>query len=120
MNTWTTKDGRTIAISDMSDDHVINAHRMLQRAGYISRATRDLYMSGPIPTGDMAEYYFWQEFDEVLHRVAHPAMDDFENEMRKRRIGMYADPFHPQREQSIPLRAERVVTGASATIRKGR
>lgn len=41
MTTWKCKDGRILNICDMTDDHIVNAIRMLLRKGYV---TCDDYM----------------------------------------------------------------------------
>jgi len=34
-NVWKTRDGRVIPVVDMTDDHLRNTLRMIQRAGYV-------------------------------------------------------------------------------------
>lgn len=69
MNTkkWTMRDGTKIRIKDMGDGHLVNTIRMLKRYGaLVKRHTEMIYLCGPTPQGDMAEYAFNQEFDRVM------------------------------------------------------
>lgn len=56
METWTTKDGRRIPIREMTDQHLKNAIRFLERNDPVD------YLGSP-PTGEMASYYWEREID---------------------------------------------------------
>lgn len=64
---WTTKDGREICICEMSDSHLLNTIKLVQRAAEVKRINvMELYITTPPPNGDMAQYCFDREFDNVL------------------------------------------------------
>jgi hypothetical protein len=81
---WTTKDGRKIAIKDMTTEHIQNTINLLKRNGFISVDTFNLYLSTPGPQGEMAQYYFDQELDEVLSSPTTEYLDLFEEELQRR------------------------------------
>ena len=64
MNTkkWTTKDGTKIRIKDMSDQHIVNTLRLIERMH------KNAIEECPFPCfgGEMAQYYAEQEFDSFL------------------------------------------------------
>jgi hypothetical protein len=62
MNTWTTKDGRVLLISEMEDSHLLNAIHLMERvwAAYVLQ-----YVAGPQPSGDLAQEAFDMEFDRL-------------------------------------------------------
>lgn len=82
--TWRTKDKRVLKISEMEDGHLVNALRMLKRDGWIGPRTLHSYL-GPGPNGDMAQEMFAEEADMMLTRPVHPAVDELEDELRRRR-----------------------------------
>jgi hypothetical protein len=55
---WTTRDGRRVLVMDMSDEHLMNTIRMLERnyAGILQT-----YLRGPEPHGEMAQDAFESE-----------------------------------------------------------
>ena len=59
---WTCKDGTKIPVKDMTTLHLRNCINMMHRNGYISGKTLNFYLDCPPPNGDMAEYFFDQEF----------------------------------------------------------
>ena len=59
---WTTKDGAKIAIREMTDRHLINAMRMLERAA----EAQLLDMPYPTFQGDMAQYQAESDFDSLM------------------------------------------------------
>ena len=64
---WTTKDGHKIRICDMEDNHLVNTIKMLRRFGeHMKGRAEAFYITYPQPQGDMAQYYFDREFDQVM------------------------------------------------------
>lgn len=86
MCTWTTKDKRKMKIHTMSTEHIKNARNMLLRKGCVSQDTCSFYISYPAPQGDIAQMMVEQEIREVMDSPVHPAIDKFEEELKKRRV----------------------------------
>lgn len=64
---WTTKDSSKLRICDMSDEHLLNTIRMLQRFGETQRINATVFYTTCLgPQGEMAQDCFNQEFDTVL------------------------------------------------------
>lgn len=85
MEKWTTKDGRTIAVKDMSDSHLLNTMKMLERNHSISviEASR----SFPTFQGDMAQYYAeqsWFAIQESSVEEMYPIYADMFDEADRR------------------------------------
>lgn len=83
---WKTKDGKKIAIKDMETSHIQNALNLLKRKGFISRKTLRFYLSTPGPNGDMAQWAFEQELDDVISSPVSSFIDLFERELSKRGV----------------------------------
>ena len=67
---WKTRDGKCIAISDMSDSHLLNAFRMLQRMeqDYLDMVKcQDHPVFGP--RGDGAQMAFESELDHAAEQA---------------------------------------------------
>lgn len=60
ITTWTTRDGNIIKISDMSDSHLMNTIKLIERK---YTKTVGVYLTGPRPSGEMAQDAFDEEFD---------------------------------------------------------
>jgi hypothetical protein len=63
-NIWTTRDGKRIAIGDMTDQHLLNTINYLRRWAmtFLDR-NRSFYLGGMPPNGEQASYLFEREFD---------------------------------------------------------
>lgn len=83
---WTCRDGTTIPLSNMSDQHLTNAYRMLRRKGFVSERTFWFYMRDKGPNGDMAQDAFQQEIEQVLDSQVSPWLDVLEVEIKRRSI----------------------------------
>ena len=97
---WTTRDGRRIRICDMSDEHLLNVVKLLQRFAEATRITTvNLYVNTPGPQGDMAQYLFEQEFDAVLDSTYEDYLPEiFDNiELEVKRRGLEMPPKQPER-----------------------
>ena len=80
--TWQSRDGKVHNICDMTTSHIQNCLKMLRRNGFIS--FQDI-ISGPIPNGDMAQYFYEQDLEEAFGYV-HLAIDILEEELRTRNV----------------------------------
>lgn len=87
--TWTTKDGRTMPISAMGDDHLRNTYRMLCRKGFVSKSTVLFYLSTAGPDGDAAQDCFEQEQRMVFDAPVIAEMDWIESELKRRGISVW-------------------------------
>lgn len=67
--TWTTSDGREVLVSEMTDRHLINALKWLQRHIQEIDDATDFYFH-PFwgPRGEMAQYYAEQEMEQAWER----------------------------------------------------
>jgi len=73
-------------IRDMDDNHLLNAYRMMVEKGFIGKETLYFYLNCTPPSGDMAQYAFDQELDQVLSAPCHPAVDWLEDEIKRRKL----------------------------------
>lgn len=64
---WTTKSGEKLRIVDMTDSHLVNTIRMLER-----KCVNHDTMIYPSFGGEMAQYYAEQEFFEDMGKPAFP------------------------------------------------
>lgn len=72
---WTQKNGKKIRIKDMSDQHLINTIKMLERR--LEEAKRN--MPYPMFNGDMAQWFAEQDYDAFQKSVVSdhvPIYDD--------------------------------------------
>ena len=79
---WTKKDGTKIRICDMSNSHIVNTLRMLER-----QAEGDRDMPYPRFNGDMAQMYAEEEWADLQSQpVSHfyPIYDDLLAELARR------------------------------------
>ena len=79
---WRMKTGTLIEISDMSDDHLINAYRLCERRGVVSGQKMESFFDDP-PDGAAAEDAFF--VDWLLNRYS-PAISALEEELVRRGI----------------------------------
>jgi hypothetical protein len=67
---WNTKDGRSIPVNCMTERHIINTYRFLERTlDTIQENISAAYMYAP--SGDMAEYYWNQDVDFLHENSAY-------------------------------------------------
>lgn len=67
--TWTTEDGRRIAIVDLNDQHLLNNFEFLDRQICEIREATSMYFH-PVwgPRGEMAQFYSAQEMERIWDR----------------------------------------------------
>ena len=82
---WETKDGRSIPVSEMETEHIVNALAHLRLQGYVSPKTVAFYVYCPPPRGDMAQYFFDKEQEEVFNAPSTIFIDLFTEELKKRK-----------------------------------
>lgn len=59
---WVTREGRTLRVQDMTDDHLCRVtHQLIASARRERDRMASWYMTCPEPRGDMAEWFFEQE-----------------------------------------------------------
>lgn len=83
---WVTQDGREIPVRKMSDSHLKNAYKMMVRKGFVSPATFDFYLLGPMPSGEMALDAYEREQDMVFESPILTQMGWLEEELERRKI----------------------------------
>ena len=83
-NTWTTKTGSLLDISQMSTQHIKNALAMLERKGYVKTETLVFYLTCPLPRGEAAQYCFDRELGAILDSPTTRYIQLFEDELAKR------------------------------------
>lgn len=81
---WITRDGRHTPIAEMTDGHLVNTIRMLERKGFISKSEYEAMTLGNPPQGDMAMMAYEQAIDELFNTPVSPQLDDLRNELNKR------------------------------------
>jgi len=84
---WRMKNGEWVDIANMSTSHIEACLTLLRRKGYIGASTVAFYLTCPEPGGDMASLEFDRECDEVYNAKIHPAFDELEAELKRRRAG---------------------------------
>lgn len=63
---WTTKDGRKIRICDMTDEHLLNTIRLLERFAERKRDSQIAFLINYYPLGEMAQLDCDRAMDEVI------------------------------------------------------
>lgn len=99
---WVTKDGERIRISNMTDRHLLNAHRFVcNQIVRIQEATESFFhpVFGP-SEGSMAEFYAEREMEEVWDRELYLLKwrGVFEKEIKRR--GLH--PLSHRKRRSLP------------------
>ncbi len=84
ITTWKTKDGRTLKITEMEDNHLINTICFLKRRGFINHRTWSTYFSGKEPNGEGALDAFNAEADYVLSFWPSASLTALEAEATRR------------------------------------
>ena len=66
--TWTMRDGTTIKIEDMTDSHLLNSMKMLERNVKDMREDTEVQACGFLSSlqGEMASYYAEQDVDALM------------------------------------------------------
>lgn len=82
---WQSKDGRRTEICDMETSHLKNTVAMLNRRGAVSISDRESMLCCSPPNGDMASYYFDQEFDTIFSSPVCRELDELRAELKKRK-----------------------------------
>lgn len=79
---WKMKDNTLIDVHDMTNEHISNVIKMLRSKGFVSKSDKEcLYYR---PTGDMACYYFEQEFDRIMSASVSGWIDIMNDELLSR------------------------------------
>lgn len=120
INTWRTRTGANIPIQQLSDQHLTNILRQLQRAAEIKRlALISVYESMPNLTGDV-EAHFNQMYDQLIDQCWRDLVDDIfqplELEAARRKLKWDLFENRPLLVDEIDLskygQVEALVTGA--------
>lgn len=84
---WKTKDGKLIEVKDMTDNHLLNTQR------YMQRRVKDIQeessaCAGMCFQGEMAQYYQEQETDALVEQVlnAVDVLRYFNDELKHRKL----------------------------------
>lgn len=86
---WTTKEGQGIPVDEMTDEHVLNTHRLLREAcECLSDHVSDAWTFAAGRRGEMATYYADAYADEVLNNLTYAQLwrQRFAEELRKRKL----------------------------------
>jgi DNA topoisomerase IB len=84
VNTWKRKDGTLIDVKEMETSHIENCLAMLKKRNYVSKATFEFYLTCSGPDGEMAQWAFEQEQEEILSKYPSKWIDIFEEELKRR------------------------------------
>ena len=86
---WTQKNGQKIRICDMTDSHLLNAAKLLQRNAQAERSN----MPYPMFTGGMAQYYaeaeyyaMWEKGEAELAETVYPIYEYLYAEIERRNL----------------------------------
>ena len=80
---WTCRDGAKVRICDMSDQHLINTIRLLQRLHQAELAA--MYAFSGTLTGEQATYHAEAMIDQMEHEdCAHPLYEDMVQDAERR------------------------------------
>ena len=82
--TWTMRDGTKILIRDMTDSHLINALRMMNRKGFVPAQEVVDYLCGGRPNGDAAMDAWNEGLQELAEKHPSRKMDDLAAEALQR------------------------------------
>ena len=77
---WVTKDGTRIPVKDMTDSHLVNTIRLLQRRASLMKLRsdwRDICDMGPEPNGDMAALDFDQAASHLMESQLEETTEQF-------------------------------------------
>jgi hypothetical protein len=81
---WTTREGERIPIAEMSNRHLLNARRMMERGGFVGVSTIAAYLFGPGPNGDAAQEAFDSELSQLAGAPISPLVDALDLEIKRR------------------------------------
>lgn len=79
--------GEVINICDMATSHISNSIAMLRRKGFIGFSDLSIYL-GSEPNGEMAQELYFSELSRIK---THPALDELEAELKRRRTMLAPD-----------------------------
>lgn len=79
--------GEVINICDMATSHIENSIAMLRRKGFIGYSDLSTYL-GSEPNGEMAQELYFSELSRIK---THPALDELEAELKRRRTMLAPD-----------------------------
>lgn len=82
---WKTKNGSSIHIKDMGDEHLINAMKLLIRHAVHEKVTTErCYLFPPFggPSGDGAQMAFDSEFDQIMEMTTDDYLPDIYLDMQ--------------------------------------
>lgn len=82
--TWTTREGDVILISEMTDRHLINTLRMLDRKGFVPAEEMVSYLCGSQPNGEAAMDAWTEGLMELAEKIPSEKMDDLAAEAMQR------------------------------------
>lgn len=75
---WTTRDGRRLTAAEMTDEHLVNLMRYLQKPAFLEGIRISIvlpYLDDPGPTGEYAQLAYEQEIDHLIDVAA--GSDDY-------------------------------------------
>lgn len=77
--TWTMRDGTTIKIEDMTDSHLLNSMKMLERSVKDMREDTEMQACGFLSSlqGEMASYYAEQEVDALMSMSDEEYLEEY-------------------------------------------
>jgi len=77
--TWTMRDGKTIKIADMTDSHVYNSMKSLERNVKAMREGTEVQAVGFLSSlqGDMASYYAEQDVDSLMSMSDEEYLEEY-------------------------------------------
>lgn len=85
MNTWTTKTGKTILISEMKTSHIRNSIKMMELNGFCSKKQLNTYLRCNYNSmGDVAQMAFDRELDNISCKIPSDLIDSLQEELDKR------------------------------------
>ena len=84
---WIMQTGEVINICDMATSHIENSIAMLRRKGFIGYSDLSIYL-GSEPNGEMAQELYFSELSRIK---THPALDELEAELKRRRTMLAPD-----------------------------
>ncbi len=84
--TWTTREGVKMLVSDMTDTHLVNALRLMDRKGFVPAQEFSDYMCGSQPNGEAAMDAWNEGLSEMMEKHPSSKMDDLAAEAMQRGI----------------------------------
>lgn len=77
--TWTMRDGTTIKIEDMTDSHLLNSMKLLERSVKDMREGTEVQACGFLSSlqGEMASYYAEQDVDALMSMSDEEYLEEY-------------------------------------------